>query len=99
MSALQAVGIASFPTMTGRDLDEDTHLNERGFFVDVAHREVGRRRHAGIPWKLSLTPCEVQRPAPCLGEHNAEVLTDLLGYTKTEIADLAAAGALGVSRR
>ncbi len=97
-STLQHLGIAAFPTMTSRDLDEDTHLNARGFFVDVPHPEVGRRRHAGIPWKLSGTPCEVTRAAPCLGEHSLEVLGEVLGYSDAEIAELASAGALGELR-
>ena len=30
---LQAVGVAAFPSMSGKDLIEDPHLNARGFFA------------------------------------------------------------------
>ena len=81
--------------MTNQDVAEDQHLNGRGFFVDLPHPEVGKRHHAGIPWKLSATPCEVVAPAPCLGQHNREVLADVLGYSGAEIEALTADGALG----
>ena len=92
---LQDSGVAAFPSMTNRDLAEDPHLNQRGFFVEAPHPEVGPRHHAGIPWKFSETPCAVERPAPCLGEHNREVLGEVLGYSTSEIEELSAAGALG----
>jgi benzylsuccinate CoA-transferase BbsF subunit len=92
---LQAVGVAAFPTMTNQDVAEDSHLNGRGFFVDLPHPEVGKRHHAGIPWKLSATPCAVAAPAPCLGEHSREVLREVLGYSAAEIESLEADGALG----
>jgi len=92
---LQAAGVAAFPTMTNQDLFEDEHLASRGFFVNLPHPEVGARSHAGIPWKLSGTPCAVEAPAPCLGEHNDDVLRRVLGYSDAEVAELAAAGVLG----
>jgi benzylsuccinate CoA-transferase BbsF subunit len=92
---LQAAGVAAFPTMTNQDLAEDPHLNSRGFFVDVPHPEVGARHHAGIPWKLSRTPCAVDAPAPRLGEHNEPVLREILGYSAAEIESLAREGVLG----
>ena len=92
---LQKAGVAVFPSMTNRDLFEDPHLRSRGFFVELPHAEVGVRRHAGIPWKLSATPCAVERPAPLLGEHNDDVLRRVLRYSDAEIAELTAAGALG----
>jgi crotonobetainyl-CoA:carnitine CoA-transferase CaiB-like acyl-CoA transferase len=92
---LQGARVAAFPTMTNQDLAEDPHLAARGFFVDLPHPEVGRRHHAGIPWRLSGTPLAVENPAPCLGEHNRQVLGDTLGYSREEIEELAAAGALG----
>lgn len=92
---LQAAGVAAFPTMTNQDVAEDPHLNGRGFFVDLPHPEVGIRHHAGIPWRLSRTPCAVEAPAPCLGEDNERVLGEVLGYSAAEIEALRADGALG----
>ncbi len=92
---LQAAGVAAFPAMTNHDLAEDPHLNGREFFVDVPHPEVGKRHHAGIPWKLSQMPCAVTAPAPCLGQHSREVLGEVLGYSESEIEALAADGVLG----
>ena len=92
---LQSAGIAAFPSMTNQNVIEDAHLEARGFFVELPHREVGTRRHSGIPWKLSATPCAVEAPAPLLGEHNEEVLRRVLGYSDAEIAELGSSGALG----
>jgi benzylsuccinate CoA-transferase BbsF subunit len=92
---LQARGVAAFPTMSNQDLAEDPHLAARGFFVELPHPEVGARQHAGIPWRLSGTPLAVESPAPCLGEHNRQVLGKTLGYSENEIDELVASGALG----
>ena len=41
---------------------------------------------------MSLTPCKVRSPAPCLGADTEHVLSSLLGYTLEEIANMRAAG-------
>ena len=87
---LQAAGVAAFPALTNKDLAQDRHLQERGFFVEHAHSEVGPRRHAGVPWVFSDTPCQVRRSAPCLGQDTDTVLQDLLGYSADEVAALRA---------
>ena len=85
---LQAVGVAAFPPLVNRELAEDPHLNARDFFVEKEHLEVGVRKHAGIPWKLSDTPCEVTRAAPVMGQDNDYVFGELLGMSSKQIADL-----------
>jgi crotonobetainyl-CoA:carnitine CoA-transferase CaiB-like acyl-CoA transferase len=85
---LQAVGIAAFPPLMNREVLEDPHLNERNFFVEKEHPEVGVRKHAGIPWKFSGTPLQVQRAAPVLGQDNDYVYGELLGMTAAEIEEL-----------
>ena len=71
--ALQKAGVAAFPSMSNRDLGEDRHLDERGYLVQLEHPVVGRRIHAGIPWKMSGTPAEVRHAAPLAGADTDEV--------------------------
>jgi len=86
--ALQKVGIAAFPSMSNKDLATNPHLQSRGYLVQKEHPEVGKRIHAGIPWKMSGTPCEVQAAAPLRGQHTDYVLRDILGMSETEIHKL-----------
>lgn len=85
---LQAAGIPAFPAMTNRDLAADTHLEARGFFVDLEHPVVGVRRHLGVPWRMSRSDARVRRAAPCLGADTDAVLADICGYTTDQIAGL-----------
>lgn len=91
---LQAVGVAAFPAMMNKELADDPHLHSRGFFVEQPHPEVGVRRHAGVPWVFSDTPCPVRRPAPCLGQDTEEVMQRVLGYSAEDVAALKARGVL-----
>jgi benzylsuccinate CoA-transferase BbsF subunit len=85
---LQAVGVAAFPSMSGKDLVEDPHLNAREFFVRLPHPEVGVRTHMGMPWLLTRGPNGVRTPAPLLGQDTDQVLHDVLGYSAHDLARL-----------
>jgi benzylsuccinate CoA-transferase BbsF subunit len=87
---LEAAGIAASPPLKNSELAEDPHLAARSFFVEKEHPEVGVRQHAGIPWRMSDTPCEVRRAAPVLGQDNDYVYGELLGMSADQIADLKA---------
>jgi benzylsuccinate CoA-transferase BbsF subunit len=91
---LQGAGVAALPVADARDLHDDPHLAERGFFVEHEHAEVGVRRHLGIPYRLHGSPLRVERAAPCLGADTDEVLSRVLGYDAARIAALREAGAL-----
>jgi len=91
---LQGAGVAAFPPLSNKDLTEDRHLRERGYLVALEHPEVGRRIHAGIPWTMSGTPCQVRSPAPLRGADTESVLSSLLGYTKADVERLTAAEVL-----
>jgi len=91
--ALQAVGVAAFPSFTTADLESDPHLDERGFLTRLPHAAVGERTHAGIPWLLAHGDDGVRTPAPLLGADTHEVL-GRVGYSEEEIARLEAAGVL-----
>jgi crotonobetainyl-CoA:carnitine CoA-transferase CaiB-like acyl-CoA transferase len=51
----------------------------------------------GFPFRASATAASIRRPAPLLGEHTAEVLTEVLGLTQAEVSRLADAGAIGLA--
>ncbi len=85
---LQAAGVAAFPSMSSKDLTEDTQLNGRGFFVRLPHPVVGIQTHTGIPWLLTNAPNGVRSAAPLLGQHTDEVLRGVLGCTDEDIARL-----------
>jgi benzylsuccinate CoA-transferase BbsF subunit len=86
--SLQRAGVAAFPSMSNKDLAEDRHLAERGYLVRLEHPVVGRRIHAGIPWKMSGTPCEVRHAAPMPGADTDEVFASLLGFSPRKIDEL-----------
>lgn len=85
---LQAAGVAAFPSMNSKDLANDPHLNERGFFAKLPHAEIGVIMHTGIPWLLTNAPNGVRSHAPLLGEHTDEVMRNVFGYSDELIAKL-----------
>jgi len=73
-------------------------LLERGFFERVAHPVHGESVIATFPFRVPGDAGPVhRRPAPLLGEHNAEVLGGFLGVTADELANLEASGVIGTS--
>jgi crotonobetainyl-CoA:carnitine CoA-transferase CaiB-like acyl-CoA transferase len=68
----------------------------RGFFSRVDHAVVGDHEYPGLPFRLSSTPPRwYGAPSPTLGQHNDEVLRDLLGLSSEEIEELRRAGVIG----
>ena len=61
------------------------------------HPERGEYISVGCPIKLSDSPADVQR-SPLLGEHTNEILTDVLGYSAEELAQIVESGAVGAAR-
>ena len=88
MQSLQAVGVAAGPVLAIPDLVDDPHLQARGFLVEIDHPEVGRRPVAGLPARFSAMPALAYRPAPCLGEHNDQVLRGLLHLSAEDVQRL-----------
>ena len=51
-----------------------------------------RRPLLGRPWNFSANPLSIKGPAPAYGQHNGEVLREILGYDEFRCAALASAG-------
>jgi benzylsuccinate CoA-transferase BbsF subunit len=87
-TSLQQVGVAAYPSLDSKDMLHHPHVEARQFFVELEHKEIGVKRHMGVPWKMSRTPCAVQRPAPCMGQDTDDVLEKIAGLSREEIARL-----------
>jgi 2-methylfumaryl-CoA isomerase len=61
-------------------------------FADVEQPGIGRYPMPGLPLEFSAMPREATRPAPRLGEHTDQVLSEVLGLPDREIARLHDAG-------
>jgi crotonobetainyl-CoA:carnitine CoA-transferase CaiB-like acyl-CoA transferase len=88
MHLLQAHGVRAGAVLKGSEILSDPHLNARGFWDAVEHREVGIYKQVTLPWRLTKSDRLPATPAPALGEHNALVLSQLLGLSDTEIREL-----------
>ena len=83
LERLDAAGVPAGPINTYPEALADPHALARGMVVDLVHPGAGPIKALGVPVKLSDTPGAVDRAAPLLGEHTAEILTEL-GYTEME---------------
>jgi len=72
------------------DHDPDTD----GLWPTITHTAMGQVRVDGLPAKFSATPWRMRHGAPCLGEHNDQVLGGLLGLSAREIDELRAEGVI-----
>jgi crotonobetainyl-CoA:carnitine CoA-transferase CaiB-like acyl-CoA transferase len=82
---------ADIPCMPMHDIDsllQDPHLLAVGMLQQVDHPSEGHLREIGVPVSFSGTPgLPVQKPAPRLGQHSAEVLREA-GLSDADIEDL-----------
>ena len=81
------------PLWVGTD-DGDEGLYATGTLVKVDHPKRGKYISVGCPIKLSASPAEVTR-SPLLGEHTAEILSKVLGFSADEIDEIISSGAVG----
>ncbi len=94
MTLMQAAGVAAGVLETGEDqLEHDPQFKHRHFFREVDHAKMGVHHPTASPFILSKSPCEVGK-VPLLGEHNEYILTEILGYSDEEIAELVIEGAV-----
>jgi CoA:oxalate CoA-transferase len=94
LERLAAAKIPAAPVVSLREALEGRFAEERGLLVAVDDRRGGTRPVVRLPYRFSETTVGPRRPAPRRGEHNEEVLRDVLGYDAARIAALAAAGVL-----
>jgi benzylsuccinate CoA-transferase BbsF subunit len=87
-------GVAAHVVQNSEECVNDPQLAYRQHFINVAHSGVGEMVIEGSRFHLSRTPANTNRAHPGVGEHNAEILTDVLGYDVDRMADVFASLAM-----
>ena len=86
-SQAQASRVLCGPLNTMGDYLQDEFFHKRGAFPKVDHPVAGSLTYTGRPFMMEASPWSIRRPAPLLGQHTEEVLTEL-GMGGAEIESL-----------
>ncbi|WP_087974243.1 CaiB/BaiF CoA transferase family protein [Oceanobacillus rekensis] len=87
LDLLDTHGIPSGPILSYDQTLNNEQIKSRNMILDYEHPVGGSMKTLGFPAKFSETPGRLAKPAPLLGQHNKEVLTEL-GYTTETIEQL-----------
>ncbi|MCR9213759.1 MAG: CoA transferase [Proteobacteria bacterium] len=87
LDALEKAAVPVQAVHSFEDLIDNEQLVSTGFWQTAEHPTEGTLRYPEPPVRFSESPSSVRRLQPRLGEHSAEVLTEV-GYSETEISDL-----------
>jgi crotonobetainyl-CoA:carnitine CoA-transferase CaiB-like acyl-CoA transferase len=79
---------------TPADLARCAQLESREFYQEVEHPVIGKIKVPFRLWNMTETPAQYRRPAPLLGQHNAEVYAQILGYTAEDVTRLRETGVI-----
>jgi crotonobetainyl-CoA:carnitine CoA-transferase CaiB-like acyl-CoA transferase len=89
-------GVPAAPVLAPREIASNPQMRARGFFETIEHPVVGTHALPGLPFRLSERRAGWLRlPPPTLGQHNEEVLRDVLGLGDDEIEALRSDGIIG----
>lgn len=95
LATLEPQGVLCAKIRSFAEAAEDPQIAANQMVIEMEHPGVGPLRLLGTPARLHGTPPQYQRPPSSLGEHTAEILTEL-GYTAEQIDALAVAGAIAL---
>jgi crotonobetainyl-CoA:carnitine CoA-transferase CaiB-like acyl-CoA transferase len=88
-------GVPAAPVRSPADAVRDPRVLARGETVAIEHPQFGRVADVigpGLPFRLSAMPTDEPRAAPTLGQDNALVYGEWLGYGKADLQRLRDAG-------
>jgi crotonobetainyl-CoA:carnitine CoA-transferase CaiB-like acyl-CoA transferase len=92
MNLLQAAGVPAGKVQRSSDLLQDPQYQHREFYRYFDHQEMGNIPYAGHQYRISSYDNSPQGPAPCLGQHSFEVLSEVMNLPDEDIAQAYAAG-------
>ncbi|OGA52782.1 MAG: hypothetical protein A3F74_15185 [Betaproteobacteria bacterium RIFCSPLOWO2_12_FULL_62_58] len=83
--------VPAMPFQTLDDLMEDPHLADIGFFQRIDHPTEGMIWNMALPNRISGGARHDFRPAPNIGQHSVEILSEI-GYREADIEAMIASG-------
>jgi crotonobetainyl-CoA:carnitine CoA-transferase CaiB-like acyl-CoA transferase len=96
LDRLTAAGIPAAPVVSPACVLDNDQVRFRRFPQHIEHEVVGDHDLVGLPFIFeSVDEPWFRSCAPLLGEHNSEILVDLLGYSEADVAQLHTAGIIG----
>ena len=73
----------------------DPHIaQDRQMFIDIEHPIIGKMKVNGNPIKMMETMPKIYKPSPVLGQHNKEILCEMLDMTEADVSELSEQGVL-----
>ncbi len=94
IKVLESHNVPCAPVLSVAETLHEPHLRERGTVRTITDKVAGTFDIPGFPLRFSDFPEPLPLEAPLLGEHNASVLTEVLGKSPAELERLQAAGVL-----
>ncbi len=94
IAILQDAHVPVAPVLSVGEAMAHPHLVERGTIRTINDRILGEFQIPGNPLRYSAFPQPLPLDAPFLGEHNKQVLTEILSYNEDEIAAMETDGIL-----
>ena len=95
VKALTAARVPAATVLSPAEVVAHPHLAERQAFPEIEHPGRGKVRITAVPFHVDSRPVKPRGGAPYrVGEHTRPVLTDLLGYSRERIEELARLGAI-----
>jgi benzylsuccinate CoA-transferase BbsF subunit len=85
---LQAAGIDAFPVLDFGDVHDDPQLKARGHYITIEHPTLGARDVDRSSIRLRGVGPQFARPAPMLGQHSGEIVTEILGLSEGALSML-----------
>lgn len=82
LEELDRAGVPCGPILRVEDLFADPHVLATEMVVELTHPTAGRVWTVGAPFHMHGTPLAVGGAAPLLGQHGAEVKTELSGPSR-----------------
>jgi crotonobetainyl-CoA:carnitine CoA-transferase CaiB-like acyl-CoA transferase len=99
VESLIAVGVPAGLCRYGAETSLHPQLIARNFYEKLEHPIVGMQPFASVPFRFKSHDRNhtgwLRNPAPILGEHNTQILTEILALSAAEIADLESDGVIG----